>query len=137
MLVKFPSLPLSLIWLSPNETMDPALAFMPVPLPPIVDEPTLIADPAVLVWTPVPKLSTMLNSSTVKKTWLAPATTPALAVFSDYAVAYRPRDDAGTTEKKAITHICHQLNPVQRHRRDLTARGVNCDSVTVVEDLGI
>jgi hypothetical protein len=48
-LVKFPSLPLSLIWLSPNETMDPALARTPVPLPPIVDAATLMAEPAVLV----------------------------------------------------------------------------------------
>ena len=48
-LVKFPLLPLSLTWLSPNETMDPALASTPVPLPPIVDAATLTAEPAELV----------------------------------------------------------------------------------------
>jgi hypothetical protein len=48
-LVKFPLLPLALIWLLPKEMMDPCCAITPKALAPIVDEPTLMTAPAELV----------------------------------------------------------------------------------------
>jgi hypothetical protein len=48
-LVKFPLTPLALIWLLPNEMRDPEEGIIPVPLPPIVDAPTLTTAPAELV----------------------------------------------------------------------------------------
>ena len=47
-----------------------------MPLPPIVDAPTLTTEPAELVSMPTPRLSMMLDSSIVKNTWLANAITP-------------------------------------------------------------
>jgi hypothetical protein len=48
-LVKLPLTALTLIWLLPKEMSCPKVAFTPVPLPPIVDEPTLTAAFAVVV----------------------------------------------------------------------------------------
>src|SRR5258708_17586470 len=65
-LVKLPSLPLALNWLLPKEISCPAWAFTPVPLPPMVDAPTLTTAPGEAVRMPLPKLAVMLDSSTVK-----------------------------------------------------------------------
>jgi hypothetical protein len=79
-LVKFPLLPLALIWLLPKDMMDPRLSgTTPVPLPPIVDAPTLTTEPVEPVVMTILKLSTMLDPSTVKKTWVACPDTPARA----------------------------------------------------------
>jgi hypothetical protein len=51
-LVKFPSVPLALIWLLPNEMRDPAVGNTPGPLAPIVDAPALTTVPGELVWIP-------------------------------------------------------------------------------------
>ena len=51
-LVKFPLVPLALIWLLPKEMSCPNVAFTPVPLPPIVDAPTLTTEPFEAVWMP-------------------------------------------------------------------------------------
>jgi len=61
--------------------------------------------------------------------WLLPnemrdpdwASTPVL--LPPIVDTHRPGGDAGTTEKETINVICHQFNPVQRHRSNLTTHG--------------
>src|SRR5437879_6083754 len=67
-LVKFPLVPLSLIWLLPKEISEPAVAFTPVALAPMVDAPTLSNEPAELISMPAIKLATRLDVSIVKNT---------------------------------------------------------------------
>src|SRR4051812_45227166 len=64
--VKFPLVPLSLIWLLPKLTIEPNTAFTLVPLPPRVDEPTFMDELLEPVLTPYCRLATRLDSSIVK-----------------------------------------------------------------------
>jgi hypothetical protein len=86
-LVKVPLLPFSFKVLFPDDTIEPKVAFIPVPLPLIVDAVTVTLDPAELVWIPFAKLSTMLDSSMVKKTWVASASDAAGWLFLAVGVA--------------------------------------------------
>ena len=135
-LVKVPLVPLALIWLLPNEIIEaPPVASTPVPLPPMVDAPTLKCVPADEAVMPTTKLSMMLELLDGEIGRARGGTNSDSAVLGDDALAHGPGDRTGAFKINSESSgggVGRKFVAIENDRCDHPAAGINLYRVVVV-----